>query len=825
MTRTLPALLCLLALLAAPFAAAQAQFPLALTPAAPAKAATAAAPAPSITPEEARQALEVLNDPAKRAAMIATLQTIAHAEAAAAKPTAPEAHPPPTLGLPLAPDSLGAAVLVGGANVMTEAAGRVTDVLHTARGLPALWDWMVTMATDPVARTLLIDLAWRLALVLAVSAAVMWCISRVLRRPLRMVCRRLMRLPPIAAPRGHAADQAADDAVDQPASQPDDESGDQAADAPGDADESGEARAEHGETEPPTPRRFDTARLLRRVPLVLAEVALYLLPILGFVVAGHVIAGSTLGGTNLTRLVLLAVVDSYALCAALVRLSGALLAPRHRRLRLLPVPDATAAYALRWTQRLLVVGVVGYATAAVGLLLGLSQVAHLALIKATVGVLHVFIGIIVVQKRRVVRRWIRAPADARGIVAGMRNRLGAIWHWIALFYLVALWLVWAAALPAGFERVSRAVLVAVAVAVVARIAIQACIAGLDRAIRAGAEFTTDYPGLDGRLSFYHPFLRTFVRGAVFLLALLLFLQLLGFGALPWLVGSPLGQRLAGSVIVLAVILLLALMAWEAVNIAIERHLARLTRHAQIASAARLRTLLPFLRAALVTVIATITVLMALSEIGVNTAPLLASAGIIGVAIGFGSQKLVQDLITGLFLLLENAIQVGDWVTVSGLSGTVEHLSVRTIRLRAGDGSVHIIPFSAVTSVTNTNRGQGNAAVLVTVAHHEDTDRVCEVLRAIAAELRAAPEFATGMLSDLQLWGVDRVDGASATVAGQIVCTDTSRWGVQREFNRLVKKRFEERGIELFDPTRSLLVPVDGFDRARPPAEAAAPAPK
>ena len=101
------------------------------------------------------------------------------------------------------------------------------------------------------------------------------------------------------------------------------------------------------------------------------------------------------------------------------------------------------------------------------------------------------------------------------------------------------------------------------------------------------------------------------------------------------------------------------------------------------------------------VIATVTALMALSEIGVNIAPLLAGAGILGVAIGFGSQKLVQDLITGIFLLLENAMQVGDWVTVSGLSGSVEALSVRTIKLRASDGSVHLIPFSAVTSVPSS----------------------------------------------------------------------------------------------------------------------------
>jgi small-conductance mechanosensitive channel len=149
------------------------------------------------------------------------------------------------------------------------------------------------------------------------------------------------------------------------------------------------------------------------------------------------------------------------------------------------------------------------------------------------------------------------------------------------------------------------------------------------------------------------------------------------------------------------------------------------------------------------------------------------------------------------------MQVGDWVTVSGLSGSVEALSVRTIRLRAGDGSVHIIPFSAVTSVTNVNRGLGNASVSVTVDFDEDTDRVAEALKEIVAGMRAEPDFAAKMLSDLQLWGVDKVDGAGVTLAGQVVCTDSGRWSVQREFNRRMKKRFQELGIRIFNPMRTI----------------------
>jgi small-conductance mechanosensitive channel len=219
-----------------------------------------------------------------------------------------------------------------------------------------------------------------------------------------------------------------------------------------------------------------------------------------------------------------------------------------------------------------------------------------------------------------------------------------------------------------------------------------------------------------------------------------------------------------------------------------------------------------LRSTLLIAIAVITGLMILSEIGINIGPLLAGAGIIGVAIGFGSQKLVQDLITGIFLLLENAMQVGDTVTVSGLSGTVEALSVRTIRLRATDGSVHIIPFSSVTSVTNVNRGLGNASVNVSVAYDEDTDRVADELKAIVAEMRTDPALSAMMLSDFQLWGVDKVDGAEVTIAGQVVCTDSGRWAVQREFNRRMKRRFQELGIRIFNPVQTITLSAPGLSR-------------
>jgi moderate conductance mechanosensitive channel len=256
----------------------------------------------------------------------------------------------------------------------------------------------------------------------------------------------------------------------------------------------------------------------------------------------------------------------------------------------------------------------------------------------------------------------------------------------------------------------------------------------------------------------------------------------------------------------------ALAIWEAVNAAVDQHLLQLAREGRYARAARLRTFLPMLRTTLLSIILTVVALTALSQLGVNIAPLLAGAGIVGIAIGFGSQKLVQDVITGLFLLLENAMQVGDNVTVSGLSGVVENLSIRTIRLRAGDGSVHIVPFSSVTSVTNTNRGIGNASVSVNVDYNEDPDRVGAVLKEIGANLRKDPAFQHMIRGDLELWGVDKVDATMTTLVGQIQCTDSGRWPVQREFYRRMKKRFHELNIQIARPPQTMLVLQSPFER-------------
>ncbi|MBN9126163.1 MAG: mechanosensitive ion channel family protein, partial [Nitrosospira sp.] len=298
---------------------------------------------------------------------------------------------------------------------------------------------------------------------------------------------------------------------------------------------------------------------------------------------------------------------------------------------------------------------------------------------------------------------------------------------------------------------------------------------------------------------YHLLALRTVSLVIAISALIVLLQVWGVDTLSWFQAGSIGRRLAAALATIAVTCALAFAAWEALNMTLHRRIERWTAMGDTARAARLRTLVPMLRTTLLFAIGTVVLLATLDQLGISIGPLVAGASIIGVALGFGSQKLVQDFITGIFLLMENAIQVGDTITVADVSGTVEYLSIRTVRLRAGDGSLHVVPFSSVSTVTNTNRGIGNASIRVSVRADSDVDKVFEAIRSVGEEMRVDPVFKNLILADAEIWGVDQIDGATITVLGQIRTVDRGRWPVQRGFNRRILQRFREAGIQLMNP--------------------------
>jgi small-conductance mechanosensitive channel len=208
-------------------------------------------------------------------------------------------------------------------------------------------------------------------------------------------------------------------------------------------------------------------------------------------------------------------------------------------------------------------------------------------------------------------------------------------------------------------------------------------------------------------------------------------------------------------------------------------------------------------------------MVVLAELGVNITPLLAGAGVVGLAVGFGAQKLVQDVITGWFILMEDTIAVGDVAEVAGHAGLVERISIRTIRLRDLSGVVHTIPFSAVDSVKNFTKDFSYYLFEVGVAYREDTDEVVEVLREIDAEMREDPELGPDILEPLEVMGVDRFEDSAVIVRVRTKTKPLRQWAVGREFNRRMKKAFDARGIEIPFPHQTVYFGVDKEGKAPP----------
>ena len=219
------------------------------------------------------------------------------------------------------------------------------------------------------------------------------------------------------------------------------------------------------------------------------------------------------------------------------------------------------------------------------------------------------------------------------------------------------------------------------------------------------------------------------------------------------------------------------------------------------------------------VLITLVVMVTLSELGLNIGPLLAGAGVIGLAIGFGAQTLVKDIITGLFILVEDHISVGDVVKVGTHAGTVEKLTLRTIQLRDLGGTVHVIPFSAVTTLENMTKGFSRYVFNVGVAYREDTDHVVDVLRELGEELLQDEQFKPFILEPLEILGVDSFGDNAVNIKARITTVPIKQWSVGREFNRRMKIRFDELGIEIPFPHRTIYFGEDLSGNA-PPARIA-----
>lgn len=221
------------------------------------------------------------------------------------------------------------------------------------------------------------------------------------------------------------------------------------------------------------------------------------------------------------------------------------------------------------------------------------------------------------------------------------------------------------------------------------------------------------------------------------------------------------------------------------------------------STKRVETLIQLLRQAVVIVVWIVAALIILRELGVDIAPILASAGIVGLAIGFGAQNLVKDVISGFFMILENQVRVGDVAVINGTRGQVEKVSFRTLVLRDDAGVVHIFPNGTINTLANMTRDWSGFIFDIGVAYKEDTDEVVDLMKRIGVELHSDAGFGALIVEDVEIFGVDKLGDSSVIIKGRIKTKPSKQWEVGREYLRRLKKAFDKAGIEIPLPYRSI----------------------
>lgn len=266
-----------------------------------------------------------------------------------------------------------------------------------------------------------------------------------------------------------------------------------------------------------------------------------------------------------------------------------------------------------------------------------------------------------------------------------------------------------------------------------------------------------------------------------------------FDLAAWL-DSPGGQATVATVFQIALIVAIAALGWTVLASIIEHRLG--TASGPSRATEREKTLLMLFRNAAAVVISTMTILVLLSQIGVNIGPLIAGAGVAGLAIGFGAQKLVQDVITGAFIQLENGMHRNDIVELGGLFGTVEKITIRSVVVRTLDGGYHLIPFSTIDQLTNHTRDYGYHYAEYSVAYRADVDEAMAELELAFKDMMEDPELAAEVLEDISIPGVTALNERGFSIRVLIKTTPGNQWAIQRAYNRLVKQRFDAAGIEL-----------------------------
>ncbi|WP_043769365.1 mechanosensitive ion channel domain-containing protein [Algiphilus aromaticivorans] len=560
-------------------------------------------------------------------------------------------------------------------------------------------------------------------------------------------------------------------------------------------------------------RRAESSALLRKSMAVLAATGVDILLIVVAWVAGFALALYVLSEPGAMDPRQTMFLNAFLLVEAFKALIRMLFATRFDGLRLLPMGDEGAAYWNAWFAR--ISGFIGY-----GLLLAVpivnvnvSPEAGRALTVAIMLLAFLYALSIILQNKLDVRE--RMQRYATNIELGFARLLlyglARVWHLLALAYFAALVIVGVLQAEEALPFMLRATvqtLLAIGGGVFVAVVLAQIIS---RRIQLPEETRQKFPLLEARLNGAVPGVLQVVRVVILAIVALIVLDAWAVFNLPEWLASDAGTATLITAISVGLILLVAKAIWIGFASWVELRLNPENKRG--GPTAREQTLLSLFRSAFLIVLVVLTAMIVLAEIGINIGPLIAGAGVLGLAIGFGAQKLVQDVITGVFIQLENAINTGDVVTAGSVTGTAEKVTVRSVGIRDLSGTYHIVPFSSVDTVSNFMRDFAFHVGVYRIAYREDIDHAMAQLHAAYDTLVSDPEQAAKVLEPLELHGVTELADSAVNIRVRIKTTPGNQWAIGREYNRLVKKYFDAAGIEIPFPHTTLYFGEDKAGRS------------
>lgn len=460
------------------------------------------------------------------------------------------------------------------------------------------------------------------------------------------------------------------------------------------------------------------------------------------------------------------------------------------RFRVLPVSDASASF---WVKRLsYAVGwfAFGWITVMLLSMLGFAMPSR-QLLAYALGLILLIMGIEAAWHRPV-----HLPAqDATRARIGARAR-----NWLLSAYFLLLFVLWVAGAMKAFWLL------------VMMVALPAAVVMAQRAVNnvfrppGTAQGGTEVPSVLAAI------VERGVRAALVIAAVLFLADRLGVDFTAMTAQDTFLVRVMRGALSAIVILLVADFIWHVAKTLIDKRIAAAGVQGEPGTElarrnSRIRTLLPITRNVLMIVVAIVALLMALSSLGVQIAPLIAGAGIVGVAIGFGAQTVVKDVISGVFYLLDDAFRVGEYIQSGSYKGTVESFSLRSVKLRHHRGYIYTVPFSDLGAVQNMSRDWVIEKITLTLTYDSDIDKARKIVKKIGLELAQDPEFAHSIIEPLKMQGVDQFGDTGMLMKMKLKTRPGEQFGIKRRALMLIKQAFDENGIKIAVPT----VQVSGDD--------------